>query len=470
MAARVENEGIDMAVLVLGAGVIGLTTAYYLQQAGHRVTVVDRHPHVATETSYANGAQLSYSYVAPLAGPGVLSKLPKWFIDADAPMRFRPTLDPDLWRWCRRFVSACTRTQSLRATREMLALSFLSRDLMREMIAAEPSLAFDYTRSGKLVLHRSPEALSAAVDLLAFQRTLGCEQEALDADACVAREPALAHVRNEIAGGIYTRSEDTADCHLFCVGIERLLRSRGVEFALGTSISALQTAADGTVSATTADGDRLQAEHIVVAMGSDSVPLLKSIGIHVLMYPLKGYSLTVTTRERNPATHLETRHGADVVTSVHGVMNGANDAAPATAPSISITDFARKVVYARLGNRLRIAGMADLGRPNRDLEKNRLATLRREAEALFPDAGDYEHATPWAGLRPATPTGLPIIGRTRIPNLWVNIGQGALGFTLATGSAKLLADGLSGIPSSIDCSAYSLLAHCSLADNALRAG
>ncbi|MGI4985357.1 MAG: D-amino acid dehydrogenase [Janthinobacterium lividum] len=454
-----------MAVLVLGAGVIGLTTAYYLQQAGHRVTVVDRHPHVATETSYANGAQLSYSYVAPLAGPGVLSKLPKWFIDVDAPMRFRPTLDPDLWRWCQRFVSACTRAQSQRATREMLALSFLSRDLMRELIAAEPSLAFDHTHSGKLVLHRSPEALSTAVDLLAFQRTLGCEQEALDADACVAREPALAHVRDEIAGGIYTRSEDTADCHLFCVGIERLLRSRGVEFALGTSISALQTAADGTISATTADGDRLQAHHIVVAMGSDSVPLLKSVGIHALMYPLKGYSLTVTTRERNPATNTETRHGAGGATSGAGVTNDASDvsdatnAFPATAPSISITDFSRKVVYARLGNRLRIAGMADLGRPTRDLEKDRLATLRREAEALFPDAGDYEQATPWTGLRPATPTGLPIIGRTRIPNLWVNIGQGALGFTLATGSAKLLADDLSGIPSSIDRSAYSPITH-----------
>lgn len=451
-----------MAVLILGAGVIGLTTAYYLQQAGHRVTVVDRHPRVATETSYANGAQLSYSYVAPLAGPGVLSKLPGWFIDADAPMRFHPTLDPDLWRWCRRFVSACTQAQSLRATREMLALSFLSRDLMRELIAAEPSLAFDHTHSGKLVLHRSPEALSAAVDLLAFQRTLGCEQEALDADACVAREPALAHVRHEIAGGIYTRSEDTADCHLFCLGIERLLRSRGVEFALGTSISALHTATDGTIGATTADGDRLHAQHIVVAMGSDSVPLLKSIGVRVLMYPLKGYSLTVTTHERNPAARIETRHGADgadVAAPGPGITNDATDTRPATAPSISITDFARKVVYARLGNRLRIAGMADLGRPNRDLEKDRLATLRREAEALFPDAGDYEHATPWAGLRPATPTGLPIIGRTSIPNLWVNIGQGALGFTLATGSAKLLADGLGGVPSSIDRSAYSLLTY-----------
>ncbi len=435
-----------MDVVVLGAGVIGLTTAYYLQQAGHQVTVVDRHWRVATETSYANGAQLSYSYVAPLAGPGVLSKLPKWFIDADAPMRFRPTLDADLWRWCRHFVQACTHTQNLRATRQLLTLSFLSRDLMHRLIASEPSLDFDYACSGKLVLHRGTAAFSAATRLLSFQRTLGCEQEALDADACIALEPALSRVRGEIVGGIYTKSEDTADCHLFCVGLERLLRSRGVEFALGAAVTALKTAANGTVSAMMADGNRIDATHIVVAMGSDSTSLLKSVGVDVPMYPLKGYSLTVSVGETNSVDVAGVRRRIDAA------MSPTAPAAPMspTAPTISVTDFARKVVYARLGDRLRIAGMADLGKPSRLLEHDRLATLRREAEALFPDAGDYDRAIPWAGLRPATPTGLPIIGRTALSNLWVNIGQGALGFTLATGSAKLLSDCLSGTPSSID--------------------
>jgi D-amino-acid dehydrogenase len=432
-----------MSVLVLGAGVIGLTTAYYLQQAGHQVTVVDRHRQVATETSYANGAQLSYSYVAPLAGPGVLSKLPAWFLDADAPMRFRPTFDRDLWRWCQRFVLACTRAQNLQATRQMLTLSFLSRTLMRELIAAEPSLVFDYTRSGKLVIHRSATAFSDAQKLLSFQRTLGCEQQALDARACIDLEPALATVGKEIAGGIYTESDDTADCHLFCVGLERLLRSGGVEFLLDSPIAALNKDVSGMVAALTTDGRRLTAKNIVVAMGSNSASLLKSVGLQVPLYPLKGYSLTVST-----------------TSAQHRAANdqpgfGGTGVAKATAPTISVTDFARKVVYARLGDRLRIAGMADLGKPSLALEQDRLATLRREAEALFPDAGDYDHAVPWAGLRPATPTGLPIIGRTALSNLWINIGQGALGFTLATGSAKLLSDCLSGAPSLIDAAPFS---------------
>ena len=459
-----------MSILVLGAGVIGLTTAYYLQQAGHHVTVVDRHPQVASETSYANGAQLSYSYVAPLAGPGVLTKLPGWFIDADAPMRFRPTFDKDLWRWCQRFVMACNHTQNRRATRQMLTLSFLSRSLMRELVAAEPSLAFDYTRSGKLVLHRSAAAFSEAQKLLSFQRTLGCEQQALDALACIQLEPALGHVRNDIAGGIYTESDDTADCHLFCVGLERLLRDSGVVFLLDSPIATLNKDNNGMVCALTADGRRLAAKQIVVAMGSDSAALLKSVGVQVPLYPLKGYSLTVSTTSRHRVqTHgdpdSKSRSDRDRDGRSDGSRDGRSDggsessrqatgAANITAPTISVTDFARKVVYARLGNRLRIAGMADLGRPSLILEKDRLATLRREAEALFPDAGDYDDAVPWAGLRPATPTGLPIIGRTAFPNLWVNIGQGALGFTLATGSAKLLSDRLSGAPSLIDATPF----------------
>lgn len=427
-----------MGVLVLGAGVVGLTTAYYLQQAGHDVTVVDRHRQVAAETSFANGAQLSYSYVAPLAGPGVLSKLPKWFLDANAPMRFRPTFDIDLWRWCARFVRACTEARSMRTTRQLLSLSFLSRDLMQQLIADEPSLRFDYARSGKLVLHRDPLAFQQAKALLAFQRSLGCEQEALDPTACVVLEPALTRVRSEIAGGIYTKSEDTADCHRFCVALAHRLRDRGVRFAMGVSITALTKGKDGRVSAIAADGTRFDSAQIVVAMGSDSAALLKSIGMPVPLYPLKGYSLTVSTRHRAHRT------------------GTAETATPAvTAPTISVTDFARKVVYARLGDRLRIAGMADLGKPSLSLEPDRLAALRHEAEALFPNAGDYDCAAPWAGLRPATPTGLPIIGQTALPNLWINIGHGALGFTLATGCAKLLSDRISGVPAPIDDAPFS---------------
>jgi D-amino-acid dehydrogenase len=414
-----------MEVLVLGAGVIGLTTAYYLNAAGHRVTVVDRHPEVAQETSYANGAQLSYSYVAPLAGPGVLGKVPGWLTDGDAPMRFRPSLDPHQWRWCLQFVRACSWQQSASSTQKLLELSFLSRTLMHRLIADEPSLDFNYVRSGKLVLHRDPQTYSAAVDQLALQRSLGCEQQALDRDACVLKEPALENIHHEIAGGVYTASEDTADCYLFCKSIERLLRARGVSFELAVNVSALKQTSDGRVEAW-ADARRLPGEQIVVALGCESVRLLKPLGVDIPVYPLKGYSLTIPVGS----------------TSV--------------APSLSVTDFSRKIVYARLGDRLRVAGMADLVGYSRALNRRRLATLRRESQRVFPQAGDYAAADEWAGLRPATPLGMPILGPTRQRNLWLNVGQGALGFTLATGCAQLLSDWMDSRAATIDRTMFGL--------------
>jgi D-amino-acid dehydrogenase len=296
---------------------------------------------------------------------------------------------------------------------------------MHELIDAEPSLSFDYVRSGKLAFHRDANAFAAAAGLLEFQRSLGCEQEALDRDACIQIEPALEHVRNEIAGGIYTASEDTGDCYLFCKGLERVLRARGVAFELGTDVTALKQGIGDRVEAFSGTR-RLPGQQVVLAMGCASAKLLKPLGIHVPLYPLKGYSLTVATQPRN------------------------------TAPSISVTDFARKVVYARLGNRLRIAGMADLVGHSGALNKGRLATLRREAQHVFPEAGDYAAAEEWAGLRPATPRGTPILGATPHKNLWLNIGQGALGFTLATGCAQLLSDWISDKPAAIDQSTFGL--------------
>lgn len=414
-----------MEVLVLGAGVIGLTTAYSLNAQGHRVTVVDRHPRVALETSYANGAQLSYSYVAPLAGPGVLAKIPGWLMRRDSPMRFRPSLDLDQWRWCLQFMRACTRAQSARSTRHLLELSFLSRTLMHELVHDEPSLDFSYARSGKLVLYRDAKAFASAVGLLEYQRALGCEQEALDQEACVRVEPALESIRREIAGGILTASEDTADCYLFCLGLERLLRERGVDFELATDVSTLKHALGGRVEAWSG-ARKLPGEQIVVALGSASAKLLKGVGVSVPVYPLKGYSLTIPLRSGG------------------------------VAPALSVTDFARKVVYARLGERMRVAGMADIAGYSRTINRDRLATLRREAESVFPDAGDYSAAEEWAGLRPATPHGMPIVGPTPIRNLWLNVGHGALGFTLATGCAQVLNDLMTEQSPAIDCTAFSL--------------
>lgn len=396
-----------MQIMVLGAGVIGLTSAYYLNRAGHQVIVVDRHADVASETSFGNGGQLSYSYVAPLAGPGVLSKLPVWLARKDSPVRFRPSANLAQWRWCLAFALACTRQRSNLTTRELLSLSFASRTLMHDLVRDEPMLDFDFERSGKLVLHRDAQALQSAVDQLEFQRSLGCEQVALTAEECVEREPALASVRAKIAGGIYTHSEDTADCYRFCKGLEAILRAAGVQFAMNTPIDELR--ARGKHVEARGGGAVLEAENIVVATGAGAARLLQPIGIHVPVYPLKGYSLTYQLGPRS------------------------------IAPKLSVTDYARKVVYARLGDRLRVAGMADLVGYSLKPDPSRLAALRAETVALFPLAA-VDHAGPaeWAGLRPATPRGTPIIGPTTYRNLWLNIGHGALGFTLATGSAALL--------------------------------
>ncbi|WNC94964.1 D-amino acid dehydrogenase [Paraburkholderia sp. FT54] len=400
-----------MRILILGAGVIGLSSAYYLSRAGHEVTIADRHPEVASETSSGNGGQLSYSYVAPLAGPGVVSKLPRWLTRSDSPVRFRPKLSTEQWRWCFQFLSACTREQSELTTRKLLSLSFLSRTLLHELIAAEPSLDFDFVRSGKLVLHRDAGAMQSAVKLLEFQRTLGCEQQALSADACVELEPTLAHLRPSLAGGIHTPSEDTADCQRFCKSLEALLRARGVQFLMNTSVDCLRPESGGRVEAWSG-GAPLPSDHVVVASGAAAARLLKSVCIRVPVYPLKGYSLTF---DLQPQT---------------------------AAPHVSITDFSRKVVYARLGKRLRVAGIADIDGYSLEPDPTRLVTLRTEAAAMYPDIVRSCPDNEWTGLRPATPRGTPIVGPTRYRNLWLNVGHGALGFTLATGSAALLAQWL----------------------------
>jgi D-amino-acid dehydrogenase len=398
-----------MRIVIVGAGVIGLSSAYFLNRSGHDVTVVDRHPEVAAETSAGNGGQLSYSYVAPLAGPGIVSKLPRWLTRPDSPVRLRPRLSVEQWRWCFAFMSACTRRRSDLTTRQLIALSFLSRTLMHELIATQPALDFDFVRSGKLVVHRDAQAMHSAQQLLEFQRSLGCEQHALSPEQCVELEPALAHVKPLLAGGIHTPSEDTADCRRFCESLATVLRAQGVQFQMDTPIDELRirrTASDEVE--VWSRGASIAADHIVIASGACAAPLLKPLGVRVPVYPLKGYSLTFDLPP-------------------HSAM-----------PRISITDFSRKVVYARLGARLRAAGIADIEGYSLDADAARVALLRAEAAALFPDTARDSHARAWVGLRPATPRGTPIVGPTRYRNLWLNVGHGALGFTLAMGSAALL--------------------------------
>jgi D-amino-acid dehydrogenase len=403
-----------MKVLVLGAGVAGIASAWYLARDGHDVTVVERNAGVALETSYANGGQLSYSYVAPLAGPGVLPKLPPWLLRRDSPLRFEPRLDWRQWRWCLRFIAACTQAQSDLTTRRMLALSFYSRGLMRETVEAE-RIDFRYARSGKLIVHAERSGFDAARRLLDYQRSLGCEQEALDADGCVALEPALAQMRGRIVGGIHTPGEDAGDCYRFCTALEARMREGEppVSFLLGAEITRL-LAWHGRIIGVETGAGVLEADRYVLALGTQSPALVRPLGLELPIYPLKGYSLSLPV---------------------------ADDAA---APRISVTDFKRKIVYARLGEELRVAGMADLAGHDARIDPGRIATLLDQVRESFPRASDFSRIKPWCGLRPATPWGTPLIGVTPYRELLLNTGHGALGFTLAMGCGRIVADLVAG--------------------------
>jgi D-amino-acid dehydrogenase len=417
-----------MKVCVLGGGVVGLTSAWFLARDGHEVTLLERNPGVGLETSYANGGQLSYSYVAPLAGPGVIPKVPPWLLKRDSPLRFYPKLDPHQWRWCLDFLAACSAARSQRSTAELLPLSFLSRDLMRALVA-QHRLEFDYATNGKLVVFRDAASWNGALALMSYQESLGCQQQALDPAACVALEPALERLAPRLAGGVYTPSEDVGDCFDFCQALKRLLQAgpAPVTFRLGEPLKRLRAERGRVVAAETARG-AIEADAFVVALGLASRAALLPLGIRLPIYPLKGYSITLPIR--------------------------AGDRAPA----VSITDAHYKIVFARLGNELRVAGMVDLAGYDKRIDPVRVDALVRQTRETFPDCGDFSRAKPWCGLRPATPQSKPILGASPYRNLWLNVGHGALGFTLACSSAKVVADIIAEKPPSIPVDGFRLSA------------
>jgi D-amino-acid dehydrogenase len=399
-----------MKVLVLGAGVAGVACAYYLWHDGHEVTVIDRNQGVALETSFANGGQLSYSYVAPLASASVIPKIPPWLLRRDSPLRFRPELDLDQWRWIAEFLAACNDATAERTTQRLLELAFYSRDLMHQLVR-DHEMDFDYVQNGKLVVHTNRESFESAQRLMEYQRTLGAEQEALDAKDCVALEPALEHMAPRICGAIHTPSVDAGDTYKFCNELKRIMTTgpNPVAYRFGVEIERLLPWRNRLMGVETNQGV-MEADHYVLALGTNAPYLLKPLGIRVPVYPLKGYSLSLPiTNER-------------------------------AAPRISVTDFKRKVVYARLGDDLRVAGMADISGRRAVIDGERVDQLVAEVRNTFPEATDFRKLGPWAGMRPATPKGTPVIGPTPHANLWLDVGHGALGFTLALATGRILAD------------------------------
>ncbi|MEC5214623.1 D-amino-acid dehydrogenase [Polaromonas sp. CG_9.5] len=399
-----------MRVCVLGAGIVGLATAYVLEQAGHDVTVIDR-ALPGSGASGGNGAQLSYAYVQPLADPAIWKQLPKLLLSSTSPLKVRPRLDPQQWLWALRFMAACNGATSRSTTVQLLALAGESRLAFEAMMAAE-KLDCDFSATGKLVLYGDVQAFASARRQMALQQAMGSTQAAVDARRCVEIEPALAHYQPHIAGAIHTPGECAADCQKVCDGLLAVLRAHGVRFLLNTPIQALVARGGKVVAARTAQG-AVEADAYVLALGAASGQLAGPLGVNLPVYPLKGYSITVDV-QKGPA------HGA---------------------PTVSVTDSARKVVFARLGTRLRVAGMAEINGYDTCIAERQIASLKASTQRIFPDCSRFDELHPWAGLRPATPTALPMIGRHAAApgNLMFNVGHGALGFTLAFGSARRVA-------------------------------
>lgn len=390
-------------VCIIGGGVIGLASAYALVRAGMQVTVVEARDTFASETSFANGGQLSYRYVAPLADKGVPLQAIGWMLRGDSPLKLRPRMDPAQWRWMASFLGACRGSVNQRNAAHLLRLASLSQETLQRWREEDQLGDFHWRRNGKLVTFRRLESYERALNKV----TDPLQQQVLSAQDCARLEPTLASTR--FAGGIYTPNEEVGDCHAFCQQLAARLEASGrCTFLLGRKVTGIRHSA-GTVQAIEMGCEVLPVQHLVLAAGHRS-PELALPGLSLPLYPLKGYSLSVPIGAQHQA------------------------------PTISITDYDRKIVYARIGEQLRVAAMVDIVGFDTRLEPKRLALIKRQALETFPLAGDYQHAVEWAGMRPATPTGVPLIGASAYSNLWLNLGHGALGFTLACGSGQVLAE------------------------------
>ncbi len=398
-------------VTVIGAGVIGLATAAALVRTGRSVTVLDARHEAAAGATRGNGCQLSYGYVAPLAQPGLFAELPKLLFSRGAPLRVIPRLDNAQWRWMWDFLAACRASAAARSTVALLELGQLSRAETERWIRGAEAEALAFSESGKLVVYSSAASFEASRRQMAMQAPFGPAQHAISADECIAIEPALASLQGRIRGAIHTPSECVVDSLALCRDLEQRLRARGVMFEYGTQVTGFTRRGSRITHLSTGTSTRSVGQ-IVLANGTGSAALARKLGIRLPVYPLKGYSITAEITD------------------------------DARAPRVSVTDAANKVVYARIGQRLRIAGIAEIRGHGEDIDGERIAQLVAHTRAAFGPALKLDSPSPWAGLRPATPSSLPIIGRAPIDNVFLNVGHGGLGLTLAFGSAKRLADAL----------------------------
>lgn len=412
-----------MKVLVLGAGVIGTTSAWFLREWGHDVTVIERQGAAAMETSFANGGQISVSHIEPWANPAAPMKILRWLGQPDAPLLFRPRLDAQQIRWGLQFLIECLPWRTRRNMLQILAISKYSGETLREL-RAQTGLSYDDLQRGILQIYTDREGFDDAASAAELVRGYGIARELKTADECIRIEPALAARREWIVGGTYTASDETGDARKFTQGLAALAAGRGVVFRYGVTVESLAVVGDSVAGVRAVNEHHrkevVSADAYVVCLSSYTPKLLAPVGVKALVYPAKGYSATLPIVDT------------------------------ALAPTVSMTDDAKKIVFTRLGDRLRVAGTAELSGYNLELNKVRCEALTRRAQEWFGGAIDPAHADYWTGLRPATPSNVPLIGRTRLHNLFLNTGHGTLGWTMSAGSGKALAEIVSGRKPEID--------------------
>ncbi len=401
-----------MKIIVLGSGVIGVTSAWYLAQAGHEVTVIDRQPAAGMETSFANAGQVSPGMSAPWASPETPRKALTWLLMQHSPLVVWPLPDPALLAWGARFLRNCNASAYARNKARMVRLAEYSRDRLRDLRTLT-GITYDDRQRGLLQLFRTQAQADHVTDDTSVLDRLGVPYSILSPEDCIAHEPALAHVREKFVGGLKLPGDETGDAHLFTQRLAALAAAAGVRFLYDTAIERLVMEGDRIAGVVTAKGTQT-ADSYVLALGSYSPLLLKAAGIDLPIYPVKGYSITMPVADES------------------------------CAPQSTVMDETFKVAITRLGDRIRVGGTAELAGYSKTLRTPRRRTLEHSVSDLFPGAGNVAEASFWTGLRPMTPDGPPVIGPTRYKNLWLNTGHGTLGWTMSCGSGALLADLVSG--------------------------
>ncbi|MCW2473752.1 D-amino acid dehydrogenase [Candidatus Symbiopectobacterium sp. NZEC151] len=400
-----------MRVVIIGSGVIGVSTAWYLCQAGHDVTVIDRQPAAALETSAGNAGQISPGYSAPWAAPGIPLKAIKWLFQRHAPLAIRPDCSSDQLRWMWQMLMNCDSAHYQVNKARMVRLAEYSRDCL-QALRARTSIQYEGRQGGTLQLFRSEQQYDNASRDIAVLREAGVPYQLLTSQELATVEPALAAVAHKLSGGLRLPHDETGDCQLFTQRLAEMAQAAGVTFRFGESVEQLQVAG-GRVTEVRCHGQTVTADAYVVACGSYSTALVRQ-WMHLPVYPLKGYSLTLPL---------------------------ANEAA---APVSTVLDETYKVAVTRFDRRIRVGGMAEIVGFDTTLNPKRRETLEMVVRDLYPDAGPVDQATFWTGLRPMTPDGTPLVGRSPLANLYLNTGHGTLGWTMACGSGQLLADIISG--------------------------